>query len=252
METSTLIHSKSNLVERSALVGIPTPESTATWFPVSHTKVIDTVGDALNAAGFVIRKEQHAVTNSGNRLFSTMDLEASLAGGVALSVGIRNSLDKSLPLGFCAGSRVFVCDNLAFRSELLVVRKHTRFGNERFNEAIALAVKSLAQFKTEEAARIESMKAVELKPATADSVLLRSFEEGLVNTHQLPEVIAEWRKPSFEEFMPRTQWSLFNCFTTVLGRRNINPQRYAAVTLQLGTLLTGSQDAAAPEIVQAI
>src|SRR4051812_22884309 len=62
------------------------------------------------------------------RLFATVDLGSPLATGVTLAVGIRNSFDKSLPLGFVAGNRVFVCDNLAFRSDLSVKRKHTRFG----------------------------------------------------------------------------------------------------------------------------
>lgn len=44
-----------------------------------------------------------------------------------------------------AAALVFVCYNLAFRSELLVRRKHTRFGHTRFVEAIAQAVGTLEQ-----------------------------------------------------------------------------------------------------------
>ena len=110
---------------------------------------------SLHGAGFEIRRLRFAVARRDARMFATMDLETSLARGVSLAVGIRNSTDKSLPLGFCAGSRVFVCDNLAFRSELLVHRKHTRFGEERFQEEICEAVTALDQFRVAEAARIE-------------------------------------------------------------------------------------------------
>src|SRR3954449_13306587 len=71
----------------------------------------------------------------------------------------RDRHNKSLPIGFCAGSRVFVCDNLAFRSELLVTRKHTRFGDRRFREAISQAVLDLDSFRRAEVGRIALMRA---------------------------------------------------------------------------------------------
>src|SRR5205823_2581486 len=135
--TSSLItHCGARQVERADLDKIEAPPATGTWFPVKHATVIDTVSQALTAAGFEIKAAKYALSRGDARLFSTMDLGTSLGSGVNLAVGVRNSTDKSLPLGFIAGSRVFVCDNLAFRSELLVRRKHTRFGQERFGEAI--------------------------------------------------------------------------------------------------------------------
>ena len=68
----------------------------------------------------------------GSRFFGTLDLASPLAERTSLCVGIRNSTDQSFPLGFVAGSRVFVCDNLAFRSELMVRRKHTLHGERDF------------------------------------------------------------------------------------------------------------------------
>jgi hypothetical protein len=41
------------------------------------------------------------------------------------TVGLRNSHDKSFPIGIAFGSRVFVCDNLAFHGEHVIRRKHT-------------------------------------------------------------------------------------------------------------------------------
>src|SRR4051794_22782675 len=143
-------------------------------------------------------------------MFATMDLATPLGSGVALAVGIRNSTDKSLPLGFCAGSRVFVCDNLAFRSELLVRRKHTRNGRDRFEEAICRAVDSLGVFREQEAERIGRLRRTELSDQAAESWMLRGYERGIVSHRLLPRLIKEWRQPSFEEFRERTLWSLFN------------------------------------------
>src|SRR4029450_3088861 len=108
-------------------------------------------------AGYQVKAEQYALARPDPRFFGVLDLETPLAQGVGLSVGVRNSVDKSFPLGFAAGSRVFVCDNLAFRSELLVRRKHTVNGMKAFGTAISTAVASLTSFREAEELRIRRM-----------------------------------------------------------------------------------------------
>ena len=215
--TSILVtHCGARTVTRDELDRIAAPPPTRTWFPVGHSAVIDSVARTLAEAGFEARSTRLAVARGDARMFATLDLATPLGEGVALAVGIRNSTDKSLPLGFCAGLRVFVCDNLAFRSELLVARKHTRFGRDRFGEAIALAVGSLARFREQEAARIERLRAFELTDQAAESYMLRAFERGVVSHRLLPVVIRGWREPAHEEFRGRTGWSLYNAFTAAL------------------------------------
>jgi hypothetical protein len=66
----------------------------------------------------------------------------------------------------------------------------------------------------------------------------RSFEKGIISALQLPKVLKEWREPSFEEFEPRTPWSLFNAFTTVLRDRAVTqPTDFAVRTMRLNALL---------------
>lgn len=231
-------HCGARTVTREELDAIDAPPPTRTWFPVRHANVIDTVGQALRGAGFEIRRLRFAVARQDARMFATMDLETSLVDGVSLAVGIRNSTDKSLPLGFCAGSRVFVCDNLAFRSELLVHRKHTRFGKERFQEEICEAVTALEQFRVAEAARIGRMREVEIGDELAESLILRGHLAGIVSPRLLPDLVRGWREPEHEEFRARTVWSLFNAFTAVLApRQKSNPQQFAALSMRLSNLL---------------
>ncbi len=75
-----------------------------------------------------------------------------------------------------AGSRAFCCDNLAFRADLLIRRKHTRYGEQRFNQAIAEAVSGLSSFRDEEARRVEVLRQTELPEILAESLLLRACE----------------------------------------------------------------------------
>src|SRR5207253_306983 len=105
---------------------------------------------------------RYALSRNDARMFSTLDLATPVAEGVSLSVGVRNSLDKSFPLGFAAGSRVRICDNLAFQADLVVAKKHTRNGRDRFHEAICLAVQSLRQFQEAESRRVRLFRSTEV------------------------------------------------------------------------------------------
>ena len=241
-----LTHCGARTVSLEELEKVPVPEGTKTWFPIAHGEVVKTVDRSLEEAGFRTTNARYALTRNDARMFATLDLATTLASGVTLAVGVRNSTDQSFPLGFCAGVHVFVCDNTAFRSELLVKRKHTKFGRDRFVEAVAQAVQALTQFREVESRRTAWMQRDEINDITAKALMLDAFEQGIVSHRLLPRVIAEWRRPQFEEFEPRTRWSLLNAFTTVLGgRQKTNPQAFALATMKLNHLIA-PVDAEAP------
>jgi hypothetical protein len=166
-------------VGKDALSLIDAPEPTETWFPLKHSEVLETVENTLGSSGFAIANAQLSVSHEDKRFFGVLDIRSEVAEGVSLSVGIRNSCDKTFPIGFCCGTRTFVCDNLAFSAEIVISKKHTRFGEERFREGIAKAVSSLHQFRTVEAARIEKLQRRILQSHEADSIILRSGEKGI-------------------------------------------------------------------------
>jgi hypothetical protein len=239
MSSSLVTHCGARAVTRTELDAVKAPEPTATWFPLAHRAVLERVEASLRESGFVIERAQHALARHDNRYFGVLDLTTPLVSGVSLSVGVRNSTDKSLPIGFAAGSRVFVCDNLAFSSEVKVARKHTRFGEQRFNEAMVRAVQGLTQFRAAEAARIKKLQLTDVRELDGDGLLLRLWEKGvLTSPTQLRCALGQWRKPDHDEFQDRTLWSLFNAATYALAdRRATNPGRFATATLALNDLL---------------
>jgi hypothetical protein len=248
--SSLVLHTGGKLVTLDELREYRAPPPEGRWHPISHGTVLDTVKETLGEAGYEVRNEKLALNGKGTRFFGTLDLATPIATGVSLAVGIRNSTDKSFPLGFCGGSHVFVCDNLAFRADLLVKRKHTVNGARNFQAAIAQAVISLGEFKELEAVRIKSMMQRDLSADRADSLILRSYEKGIISALQLPLVLKEWREPSFEEFTPRTTWSLFNAFTSVLrDRATSQPARYAVQTIRLSSMLEPTTSATDSEVM---
>jgi hypothetical protein len=233
-----MLHRGARTVDRPELDAVYPPAPTDTWYPLKHSVVLDRVLQTLDASGYKIKKQQYALSADKHRFFGTLDLESPIADGISLSVGIRNSNDKSFPIGFMCGDRVFCCDNLAFSAETVIARKHTRFGERRFNDALSRAILGLRQYQDVAAKRIEALQRFDLSEDAANSYLLQAAEKGVVGWRLLPQVIREWREPSHEEFKPRTAWSLFNSFTEVIKERQLTqPARAAAETIQLQRLL---------------
>lgn len=240
MATATLVnHRGARLVSFEELVQTPTPPATPTWFPVPHHQVFRSVSDTLEAAGFGIHQTRLSLARDGARFFGTLDLTTPVSEGVSLAVGVRNSTDKSFPIGFCCGTRVFVCDNLSFTSEVVVSKKHTRFGAERYVEGISKAVSELHQYKEAAGQWIDRMQRWELTDDAANSYLLQAFERGVIGIRLLPAILREWRNPKLDDYRPRTGWSLWNCFTDVIGRtrQQASPAEAAASTIRLQRLL---------------
>lgn len=243
-ESRLCLHKGATEVDRTKLSAFEAPPPSGRWFPLKHSKVLDAVGTTLEAAGYRIRREQLAVARGGHRFFGTLDLDSALVPGVSLAVGIRNSTDKSFPLGFCAGSRVFVCDNLAFRSELLVKRKHTRHGEVRFANEIAGAVRQLQTFSEVEGRRIRTLQNTPVTEEAASRVVLRALEEHIVSAPVIPRIWREILSPSFDYGTGGlTLWTVLQAFTTVLAdRAKMSPAEYAGQTIRLNAILPVPSD----------
>jgi hypothetical protein len=241
--TQHYMHVGARDISRGDLAMIEAPQPTSTWFPLKHSHVLDTVTETLNGAGFGVDSMQLSVGRDNARFFGTLRLMNRVNDVASIAVGIRNSVDKSFPIGFCVGTRVFVCDNLAFHSEIVIARRHTRFGQSRFNEAVSEAVLGLHQYQVAEQGRIERLQDWQVSDHEANSLILQSFESGIVSSRLLPAVIREWRNPPIVDFAPRTGWSLLNAFTSVLKeRQRANPPEAAMKTIRLQHLLAPPND----------
>lgn len=64
--------------------------------------------------------------------------------------------------------------------------------------------------------RIPHLKSKQLCYDGASTIILDAFRKGIVGTTILKRLVKEWDEPSFEEFRPRTAWSLTNALTHVI------------------------------------
>lgn len=232
---ATLVaHTGATPIGRGELKFVQTPLATQTWKPIPHSMLVDCIEETLNRNHLQIAKEEYAVQSEGNKLFGVMTLSSEF-GGYALALGLRTSNDKSFPVQMIAGARVFVCDNLAFSGDVIMLRrKHTAGLNIREEVAggIQRAVAKFADVSTS----VDRMKAIDLtgKDVAAKAKILDAAVKGVMPLRLIPSVYENYFEPKHEEFRPRNAWSLHNAFTEAF--KELKPNIAMQSGVELGRL----------------
>ena len=119
-----MLHRDAKALDYDGLRALDTPPATPTHVPIPHFRVVDMLKTTLGMYGHEVVSEHHGITEDGMRYFGLLSLRSPYTG-YEDTCGLRNSHDRSFPVGVGFGSRVFVCDNLAFIADHVIKRKHT-------------------------------------------------------------------------------------------------------------------------------
>src|SRR5689334_4123229 len=102
------------------------PSGTSTFKPIPHIELVESLERVLRQQQIAISQEKFAIRRDGSALFGVLNLAYSESEDGTAALGLRTSNDKTMSIQICAGLTVFVCDNLAFRGDLIALRrKHT-------------------------------------------------------------------------------------------------------------------------------
>jgi len=214
---SLLLHKGAELATMEQLAAIPVPKETRTYKPVAHADLVKLLSSmAVNLLPeFELVNTQLGVTKDGQKLFGVITLKNDHTE-LGLSIGFRNSYDKSLSVGIVTGSSVFVCDNLMLTGDLTVLRKHT---SNVISDIDALALSTI--YKSREAFKqiqddVEIMKEIPMSDDEAYRTLGLIYGRGIITPRQIPVVKNEWLEPSHDDFQDRSLWSFYNACTEAL------------------------------------
>jgi Domain of unknown function (DUF932) len=237
-----LSHVDTDLVTRDQLALIPAPQPTATWHPIPHIQLIETLQQALWDNRIDIREEKFALRGDGSTLFGVLQLAYQDTKDGQAAMGIRTSNDKSMSVQICAGLSVFVCDNLVFRGDLIALnRKHTS-GLDLPLE-LDSAVQRFREHFHALTREIEELKDRQLTKDEAKALIHDVFANGLMPLRFLPVVSTMYFHPQIAAWEPRTAWTLHNAFTAVAKDMPIST-RMPAIQ-ELGRML--GMSSASPE-----
>lgn len=236
MSGTLIAHSGAELIGRDELALIPTPKGSYSHKPIPHIEIVEHLEKALIEVHFGIKRQEYAVSRDGMRMFGILDLEEKLTSQTGLSIGIRNSNDKTMALGVTAGYRVFVCDNMAFSSDFQpIFAKHLHSMSiteiavqcvQRLNESIGSMQDQIVQLTSR---RISDQEAKEI---IYDAFISRSFGLPQAMFRTIHELYFESK---VEEFKSRNLWSLSNAFTT--GFKSLVPIQKFRCTAKLADFL---------------
>lgn len=223
-----MVHAGATKIGRQDLLALQTPEGTATHRPIPHAKIIESLLESLTYRHLTVVKDEYAVTTNSMRMFGFLELQIE-ESGVRISLGVRNSHDKSFSLGLTVGFRVLVCDNLSFFGDYSpVMKKHTKHLD--LDGTIGMSLEKMQRNFKPLIQKIDVWKNHQLPDDNARLLIYRAFVEGGTDLpkHLLKDVHREYFEPEYDEFKPRTMWSLQNGFTSAIKKLEPVPQFQAA------------------------
>jgi hypothetical protein len=153
---------------------------------------------------------------------------------VSVALGIRNDNDKCMRLGIVAGYRVIVCANMAFAGDFKpMLAKHTK--NFDLTETLSIGVDRIQRGWQPLREKVAFMRSKVLPITTAQALIYHAFTEERFPVRLMRSVHAHYFTPKYEEFQPRTIWSLSNAFTSAF--KEARPDRQYDLTPRLGMFL---------------
>lgn len=215
-QSNLILHCGARHVDRAQLAQFPCPPATETHHPIAHIRLVEEVERALTASDMRIVGESYGVTEDGERMFGLLQVaNCQELQDYAYVVGLRGSVNKSLASGVAVGSSVFVCDNLAFSSEIVFRRKYTKQIEHDFPLMVATAIGQLGQRWNHQTKRIETYKQTAIGNKDA-AYLLAEIAGDVFPWQKFEDIYAEFKSPRHPEFVKETVWALFNAVTESL------------------------------------
>lgn len=226
-----MLHKGGSLTSLNYIATTRTPSPKGMWHPIPHITFINLVLQTLTALKFAVEREQHALSHEDNRYFGLIELR-STTQDYCTTIGLRNSHDMTFGAELLLGSRVFVCDNLAFSGRIRASRKHTTNILKDLPLVVDNAVGKLLSHEHAMQTQIENYKATELDTITVDHLLMNALRAQVIPGSTLPKILHEYHHPRHAEFTSngQTAWTLFNACTEFM-KNNLSdlPRRSMAL-----------------------
>tara|TARA_R110002020_G_scaffold208452_6_gene414212 strand:- start:18566 stop:19294 length:729 start_codon:yes stop_codon:yes gene_type:complete len=199
------------------------PVKTQSYEPVGHQDLIDKVISIAKPNYGVPTGAGFRIAGGGNQMFAHLDFKTSLSEDANISIGIRNSYNKSLAVGICSGASIIVCDNLMFVGDVVKLRKHTSKVWEDLDMIIEEGIQAVGEnFETLMDAS-QALSDITINDTNAAHVLGELFvNENILASNQLNVAAREWKEGGRTDVIrdhpwaDRTAWSLYNACTEAL------------------------------------
>lgn len=225
------------IVDHDILASLPDPVSKGAHHkPIRHDVLVQAIQEETASRGLHITKATYAITPQGEKFFGVFTFGREDAEK-AWSLGIRNSVDRTLAIRGVAGLRVFVCDNMVLSGEQFIFHKKNTLKVDLPVLVKAGIDKYLpAAEKLDES--VEALKMSALPNDAAKKLIYEAFVEHDVASIRLLPIVGEayfahgeLGDNSFPDCTTNL-WGLHNAFTRAF--KGMKPASQYMATLRLG------------------
>ena len=232
---SLMLHCGADAIDRSALATLPLPDVRGPRHAVRpFIEDVELVTQFMRTEGIHIEDEAYGVTRDEEgfprRFFGVLQTRLdNLDGrdGYGLMIGLRGSYDQTLSRALAVGSRIFVCDNLAFSGEITISTKQTTNVARRIPQMLQDAVAQIPALAHRQSARFDAYRNTALSQADGDHILADLVREKALIPSHFGMALQQWDEPAHDEHAEQgfSLWRLHNAVTEAI--KPTNPDRAA-------------------------
>jgi len=223
MSNTTLFANPGERITREDLKLLPAPEATETHHPVAF-HVLDDITQHRIQKEFgqdICIEPEYALNKHATQFFAVYGIRGleETNSGTYPAVALRSSIDKTLQPKVAGGAKVMACTNtMVWGSLLEVCRKQTANSMGDIEMMIVRIMTQLESHYSQAELEVDLFKEIEVFDQEGYAILGQLYGGGVVTANQLTRSFSAWKKPQYEEFQPRTAWSLYNSVTEGLKK----------------------------------
>jgi len=202
---------------------IETPPKTKTFSPISHFDFVNLIQETsvkcLSPHGFQLGDTRVLTSGNDKRIFGTMAFQKPnessqnpLISMISLSVGFRQSTDKTMAAAFAIGGQVNVCSNGMFSGDEVVFRRHTGDIENVLKEKLIVGLHDADKDYEKVLNTAYQLQSKHLSDDEAYSYFGKAYGRKILSPNQFTVAVKEWEEPSYDHG-EKTAWRWYNAMT---------------------------------------
>ena len=187
--------------------------------PVSHYDAIVSFKNQLEEYNIQVLNESIVISPDTYRLMYLADIAVKNAKEYVYQVGFINNNDKSKAFTGLAGIKVLINEAQMHYSDNSYKTRHTTNVKEMLYERNAHIITWFKEFYTEYSGKIEKFKNIKVTDEILGAVVLAYIRNRYtLSSTNIKNIVKEYDNPKYDEFKPRTIWSLQNTTNEVFKK----------------------------------
>ena len=220
MKKKPVIKQGIQFVTREVLESVPIPNATGTFQPISHSLIADMILEIgeNSLIGCSFKEEQFLISRFGQQVIGFLIFDFG-NNSEKLCIAYRNSYDKSISLGICAGVYNYDWDSFAFKGKVIFM-KHTYNLLFSVNERLIVSVYHAIRRFSELVEDLRRFKYLKLNDNDAFKLFGLLYGNNLLSPRQFSNAVNCWKDLAKDS---KVDLSLYN-FYAVCSRAIKNTQ----------------------------